>query len=156
VFLARYPGLKVELVLHDQFHDMVEDRLDLAWRTRVVMDFLVEQAREMRTLLAAGAKSSPEVSDIAPAQPRRLGSSGAIRPGDAVLSDRRRRLPYDGGGRLRPSHQFKQTRSSRNRRVHEAAWPVVIYGSVVGRGRRLCCVLRHCRLLQRRDTRNDP
>lgn len=30
VLLARYPGLKVELVVHDRFDDMVAERLDLA------------------------------------------------------------------------------------------------------------------------------
>jgi DNA-binding transcriptional LysR family regulator len=32
VLLARHPGLKVELVAHDRFGDMVEERLDLALR----------------------------------------------------------------------------------------------------------------------------
>jgi DNA-binding transcriptional LysR family regulator len=36
--LARYPGLKVELVMRDQFGDMVEDRLDLAWRAGHIAD----------------------------------------------------------------------------------------------------------------------
>jgi DNA-binding transcriptional LysR family regulator len=30
LLLARHPGLKIELVVHDQFGDMVEERLDLA------------------------------------------------------------------------------------------------------------------------------
>jgi DNA-binding transcriptional LysR family regulator len=38
VLLARYPGLKVELVLRDQFNDMIEDRLDLAWRIGEIAD----------------------------------------------------------------------------------------------------------------------
>jgi DNA-binding transcriptional LysR family regulator len=38
VLLARYPGLKVELVMRDRFTDMVEDRLDLEWRSGEVAD----------------------------------------------------------------------------------------------------------------------
>jgi DNA-binding transcriptional LysR family regulator len=36
--LARHPGLKVELVIRDQFSDMVEERLDLAWRSGDIAD----------------------------------------------------------------------------------------------------------------------
>jgi DNA-binding transcriptional LysR family regulator len=38
VLLARHPGLKVELVMRDQFSDMVEDRLDLEWRSGEIAD----------------------------------------------------------------------------------------------------------------------
>jgi DNA-binding transcriptional LysR family regulator len=38
VLLARYPGLKVELVMRDQFGDMVEDRLDLELRSGDIAD----------------------------------------------------------------------------------------------------------------------
>jgi DNA-binding transcriptional LysR family regulator len=36
--LARYPGLRVELVMRDQMTDMVEDRLDLEWRSGDIAD----------------------------------------------------------------------------------------------------------------------
>jgi DNA-binding transcriptional LysR family regulator len=36
--LIKYPGLKVELVVGDRFHDMIEDRLDLALRLGEVFD----------------------------------------------------------------------------------------------------------------------
>lgn len=36
--LVDYPGLKVELVVSDQFGDMIEDRLELAMRVGVVTD----------------------------------------------------------------------------------------------------------------------
>jgi DNA-binding transcriptional LysR family regulator len=38
LLLARHPGLKVELVMHDQLGDMVEDRLDLEWRSGEIAD----------------------------------------------------------------------------------------------------------------------
>jgi DNA-binding transcriptional LysR family regulator len=38
LLLARYPGLRVELVMHDQLGDMVEDRLDLEWRSGEIAD----------------------------------------------------------------------------------------------------------------------
>jgi DNA-binding transcriptional LysR family regulator len=38
LLLARYPGLKVELVMRDQLGDMVEDRLDLEWRSGEITD----------------------------------------------------------------------------------------------------------------------
>ena len=38
MLLARHPGLKVELVMRDQFSDMVEERLDLAWRSGDIAD----------------------------------------------------------------------------------------------------------------------
>ena len=38
VLLARYPGLRVELVMRDQFSDMVEERLDLAIRSGEIAD----------------------------------------------------------------------------------------------------------------------
>jgi DNA-binding transcriptional LysR family regulator len=36
--LERYPGLRVELVMRDQFTDMVDERLDLAWRSGEIAD----------------------------------------------------------------------------------------------------------------------
>jgi DNA-binding transcriptional LysR family regulator len=38
LLLARHPGLKVELVMHDQLGDMVQDRLDLEWRSGDIAD----------------------------------------------------------------------------------------------------------------------
>ena len=38
VLLARHPGLRVELVMRDQFTDMIEDRLDLALRSGEIAD----------------------------------------------------------------------------------------------------------------------
>jgi DNA-binding transcriptional LysR family regulator len=38
LLLARYPGLKVELVMRDHLGDMVEDRLDLEWRSGEITD----------------------------------------------------------------------------------------------------------------------
>ncbi len=38
VLLARYPGLSVELVMRDQFTDMVTERLDLAMRSGEISD----------------------------------------------------------------------------------------------------------------------
>jgi DNA-binding transcriptional LysR family regulator len=38
LLLARHPGLQVELVIRDQFGDMVEDRLDLEWRSGEIAD----------------------------------------------------------------------------------------------------------------------
>lgn len=38
VLLARYPGLSVELVMRDQQSDMVEERLDLAFRSGEIAD----------------------------------------------------------------------------------------------------------------------
>lgn len=38
LLLARYPGLSVELVMRDQFTDLVEDRLDLAFRSGEIAD----------------------------------------------------------------------------------------------------------------------
>jgi DNA-binding transcriptional LysR family regulator len=38
LLLARYPGLKIELVMRDQLGDMVEDRLDLEWRSGEIAD----------------------------------------------------------------------------------------------------------------------
>lgn len=39
LLLARHPGLKVELVMRDQFSgDMIEDRLDLEWRSGDIAD----------------------------------------------------------------------------------------------------------------------
>jgi DNA-binding transcriptional LysR family regulator len=38
LLLARHPGLKVELVMRDQFDDMIENRLDLEWRSGEIAD----------------------------------------------------------------------------------------------------------------------
>jgi len=38
LLLARHPGLMVELVIRDQFSDMVEARLDLEWRSGEIAD----------------------------------------------------------------------------------------------------------------------
>lgn len=38
VLLDRYPGLKVELIMRDQFRDMIEDRLDLELRSGEITD----------------------------------------------------------------------------------------------------------------------
>jgi DNA-binding transcriptional LysR family regulator len=38
LLLARYPGLRIELVMRDTFSDMVEDRLDLEWRSGEIAD----------------------------------------------------------------------------------------------------------------------
>jgi DNA-binding transcriptional LysR family regulator len=38
VLLARHPGLRVELVMRDQFSDMIDERLDLAWRSGEITD----------------------------------------------------------------------------------------------------------------------
>ena len=38
VLLERHPGLRVELVMRDQIGDMVEDRLDLEWRSGEIAD----------------------------------------------------------------------------------------------------------------------
>jgi DNA-binding transcriptional LysR family regulator len=38
VLLERHPGLRVELVMRDQFTDMVDERLDIAWRSGEITD----------------------------------------------------------------------------------------------------------------------
>ena len=68
--LARYPGLKVELVMRDQFSDMVDERLDLAWRSGEIADasLVVRRIGQLgRAVVAApiylerrGAPSVPE------------------------------------------------------------------------------------------------
>jgi DNA-binding transcriptional LysR family regulator len=70
VLLQRYPGLKVELVMRDQFSDMVEERLDLALRAGEVTDasLVVRRVGYLgRAVVAApiylerhGAPSTPE------------------------------------------------------------------------------------------------
>jgi DNA-binding transcriptional LysR family regulator len=68
--LARHPGLKVELVMRDQFSDMVEERLDVAWRSGSITDasLVVRRVGELgRAVVAApiylerrGAPAAPE------------------------------------------------------------------------------------------------
>jgi DNA-binding transcriptional LysR family regulator len=68
--LARYPGLKVELVMRDQFTDMVDERLDLAWRSGEIADasLVIRRIGQLgRAVVAApvylerrGAPSVPE------------------------------------------------------------------------------------------------
>ena len=68
--LAQHPGLSVELVLQDRLGDMIEDRLDLAWRSGEIADSsLVARlvGRLGRAAVAApiyleryGAPSTPE------------------------------------------------------------------------------------------------
>jgi DNA-binding transcriptional LysR family regulator len=68
--LERHPGLRVELVMRDQFSDMVEDRLDVAWRSGNIADasLVVRRVGELgRAVVAApiylerrGAPSVPE------------------------------------------------------------------------------------------------
>ncbi len=70
VLLERYPGLKVEMVLRDQFTDMVEDRLDLALRSGEITDasLVVRRVSQLgRAVVAAptylerhGAPSVPD------------------------------------------------------------------------------------------------
>jgi DNA-binding transcriptional LysR family regulator len=58
VLLARHPGLKVELVMRDQLGDMVEDRLDLEWRSGEIADtsLVARRIGEMgRAVVAAPA-----------------------------------------------------------------------------------------------------
>jgi DNA-binding transcriptional LysR family regulator len=73
VLLARHPGLKVELVMRDQFGDMIEDRLDLEWRSVEIADasLVVRRIGETgRAVVAAPSYleqfSTPEVpADLA-------------------------------------------------------------------------------------------
>jgi DNA-binding transcriptional LysR family regulator len=68
--LERHPGLKVELVMRDQFSDMVDERLDVAWRSGNITDtsLVVRRVGELgRAVVAApiylerrGAPSVPE------------------------------------------------------------------------------------------------
>ena len=68
--LARYPGLRVELVMRDQFSDMVDERLDLAWRSGEIADasLVIRRIGQLgRAVVAApiylerhGAPSVPE------------------------------------------------------------------------------------------------
>ncbi len=68
--LERHPGLRVELVIRDQFSDMVEDRLDLAWRSGEITDvsLVARQVGQLgRAVVAAplylerhGAPSHPD------------------------------------------------------------------------------------------------
>ena len=70
VLLARYPGLSVELVMRDQESDMIEDRLDLAFRSGEIADASLVARRAGflgRAVVAApvylerhGAPSTPE------------------------------------------------------------------------------------------------
>jgi DNA-binding transcriptional LysR family regulator len=70
VLLERHPGLRVELVMRDQFSDMVEERLDVAWRSGNIADasLVVRRVGELgRAVVAApiylerhGAPSVPE------------------------------------------------------------------------------------------------
>ena len=68
--LARHPGLSVDLVVQDRLGDMIEDRLDLAWRSGEIADSSLvarQIGRLGRAAVAApiylerhGAPSSPE------------------------------------------------------------------------------------------------
>jgi DNA-binding transcriptional LysR family regulator len=68
--LARYPGLSVELVMRDQHRDMIEERLDLAFRSGEIADASLVARRVGylgRAVVAApvylerrGAPSAPE------------------------------------------------------------------------------------------------
>ena len=68
--LAQHPGLSVELVLQDRTGDMIEDRLDLAWRSGEIADSSLvarQVGRLGRAAVAApiylerhGAPSTPE------------------------------------------------------------------------------------------------
>jgi DNA-binding transcriptional LysR family regulator len=68
--LARHPGLKVELVLHDHVGDMVEERLDLALRTGDIADTSLVARRVVEVGMAVvaapiylerrGAPASPD------------------------------------------------------------------------------------------------
>jgi DNA-binding transcriptional LysR family regulator len=70
VLLARHPGLSVELVMRDQDSDMIEDRLDLAFRSGEIADASLVARRAGflgRAVVAApvylerhGAPSTPE------------------------------------------------------------------------------------------------
>jgi DNA-binding transcriptional LysR family regulator len=58
VMLADHPGLKVELVVSDQFGDMIEDRLDLALRVGEITDAsLVVRRFGTASLVAIAAPS---------------------------------------------------------------------------------------------------
>ncbi len=68
--LERHPGLRVELVMRDQFSDMVDERLDLAWRSGEITDasLVIRRIGQLgRAVVAApiylerhGAPSVPE------------------------------------------------------------------------------------------------
>ena len=70
VLMREYPGLKIELVVRDQFADMIEDRLDLALRSGEIADVSLVARRVGnlgRAAVAApaylerhGAPSTPE------------------------------------------------------------------------------------------------
>ena len=72
--LARHPGLSVELVMRDQPSDMIEERLDLAFRSGEIADasLVARRAGNLgRAVVAApiylerhGAPATPE--DLAP------------------------------------------------------------------------------------------
>jgi DNA-binding transcriptional LysR family regulator len=76
--LARYPGLKVELVMRDQFSDMVEDRLDLEWRAGEIADASLVARRVGETGRAVVASPDYLERSTIPAVPADLATHACL------------------------------------------------------------------------------
>jgi DNA-binding transcriptional LysR family regulator len=76
--LADHPGLKVELVVHDRFGDMIEDRLDLAVRLGEVTDASLVVRRSGMALLVVVAAPSYIERKGSPTAPADLASHTCI------------------------------------------------------------------------------
>ncbi len=76
--LVDHPGLKVELVVSDRFGDMIEDRLDLAWRVGEIIDMSVVARRSGTAVRVAAAAPSYIKRHGEPSSPAELANHTCI------------------------------------------------------------------------------
>jgi DNA-binding transcriptional LysR family regulator len=115
LLLARHPGLKVELVVHDRFGDMVEERLDLALRVGELTDSSLRM-RLVRMVSLAVVCGAP-LSGAA----RRSCNPGGF--GQSRLPDPRDRTRF-GFVALRPCRQdIERARVGRVHRQQQLSGP---------------------------------
>ena len=76
--LVDHPGLKVELVVSDRFGDMIEDRLDLAWRVGEIVDMSVVARRSGTAVRVAAAAPSYIKRHGEPSSPAELANHTCI------------------------------------------------------------------------------
>jgi DNA-binding transcriptional LysR family regulator len=76
--LVDHPGLRVELVVSDRFGDMIEDRLDLAWRVGEIVDMSVVARRSGTAVRVAAAAPSYIKRHGEPSSPAELANHTCI------------------------------------------------------------------------------
>ena len=124
--LEQYPGLSVELVMGDQHSDMIEERLDLAFRTGEIRDVSLVARRVAQLGRAVVAAPIYLERNGAPARPEDLVSHACLIHDTAAESDVWRFTGPDGPMSVRVSGALLANDSEAVRRAARAGHGVAL------------------------------